>query len=155
MVIDKKYEEEIRNRFIYLNGELCYAKNKKVAGHVTDSGYRCVCVLYKKFRVHHVIFWLHTGRWPAMLDHKDRNRLNNNFSNLREATRSQNMYNSVHGRNTSGCKNVSWCTTHKKWIVRVTADKKLVFKKYFKSFEEAKEVASKVTKQFHGEFART
>jgi hypothetical protein len=155
MVIDNKYEEAIRSRFIYLNNELCYAKDKKIAGSVTDTGYRRVCVLYKQFKVHHIVFWLHTGRWPTLLDHKDRNRLNNDFNNLREATRSQNMYNSAHGCNTSGVKNVSWCKTHKKWIVRVTADKQIVFNKAFKSFEEAKEVAAKVTKQFHGEFART
>ena len=156
MVIEEKHEQKIKERFVCKGRDLWDVQRNCIAGQVNENGYRIVSVYKKQIRAHRIVWFLTTGKWPdEFLDHKDRDRLNNSFENLREATRSQNMFNSKYSSNTSGCKNVSWCKTHKKWMVRITANKKLVFCKAFKSFEEAKAVAEQVTLQFHGEFART
>jgi hypothetical protein len=156
MVVEERHEQEIRSRFVCKGKDLWDSRENRIAGWLNDGGYRLVSVLGKRIRVHHIVWWLNTGKWPEeFLDHKDRDRANNSFDNLREANRTQNMYNALHGKNTSGYKNVSWCNTYNKWVVRVTADKKLVFARTYPSLEEATAVAKEVTKQFHGEFART
>ena len=56
-----------------------------------------------------------------MIDHKDRNPLNNQKSNLRECTRSQNTMNSRKRRNSSSkYKGVSWHKASKKWYSRIS-----------------------------------
>lgn len=47
----------------------------------------------RRLYVHRVAFLLMTGNQPEIVDHVDGNRLNNKFSNLREATTSQNNRN--------------------------------------------------------------
>lgn len=47
----------------------------------------------------HVIWWKHTGKWPErMLDHEDRNRLNDKVGNLRYTTPTLNALNSSYDR---------------------------------------------------------
>ena len=133
MVIEEKHEQKIKERFVCKGRDLWDVQRNCIAGQVNENGYRIVSVYKKQIRAHRIVW----------------DRLNNSYENLREATRSQNMFNSKYSSNTSGCKNVSWCKTHKKWMVRITANKKLVFCKAFKSFEEAKAVAEQVTPQLH------
>lgn len=58
-----------------------------------------------------------------MPDHIDRNKLNNQRSNLRLVTRSQNYRNSgLSTRNTSGFRGVSWDKAREKWDARITVN---------------------------------
>lgn len=44
---------------------------------------------------HHISWYLYKGEWPTKeLDHKDRDRLNNHFGNLREVTKREQRLNS-------------------------------------------------------------
>lgn len=67
--------------------------------------------VYKPFRVHHVIWFLATGKQSELwLDHIDRDKLNNRLSNLREATPSQNQINTIRPRTRNkhlSCKGVN------------------------------------------------
>lgn len=56
----------------------------KQAGYMHHSGYLCLTIEDADYRAHRVA-WLYVhGEWPAsILDHKDRNRANNAFDNLR------------------------------------------------------------------------
>lgn len=87
-----------------------------------------------------------------VLDHKDRNSLNNTECNLRLASRNQNGYNSnKKSNNTSGFKGVTW---HKgKWYSQVTHEgKKYYIGSFLDKLEAAKAYDIKV-KELHGEFA--
>jgi hypothetical protein len=42
---------------------------------------------------HQVIWAMQTGEWPPRIDHRDRNKMNNRWLNLRLATHGQNMQN--------------------------------------------------------------
>ncbi len=73
----------------------------EVKGCVNKSdGYRCVKINYKQYLYHRVVYFIHNPEWDIhdtcrdnSIDHIDRDRLNNNIENLRNATHSQNMWN--------------------------------------------------------------
>jgi hypothetical protein len=66
-----------------------------VAGHVSArNGYRYINVRRKLHLAHRLAVFFMTGAWPtADVDHKNGERDDNRWSNLRDATRSENMNN--------------------------------------------------------------
>jgi len=61
-----------------------------------------------------------TRKWPAYaVDHRNLDKGDNRWDNLREATRSQNMANtSLPSTNTSGFKGVIWSKRYKYWYLK-------------------------------------
>jgi len=65
-----------------------------------SNGYRELRINYKLYKYHRVVYFIHNQEWDIhnsstdnMIDHIDRDRLNNNIENLRVVTHSQNMCN--------------------------------------------------------------
>jgi hypothetical protein len=73
------------------------------------------------------------------VDHIDRNKLNNQKSNLRICGRSLNIFNTEpHRKNlSSGIRGVSYSKLKMKWRVRLTLNKKYIINKFVDSKEEA------------------
>lgn len=72
------------------------AKLGRVVGGDDGHGYRMCALLGHKFKVHQVVWLMHHGELPSMpLDHADRDRRNNRIENLRMATDSQNLSNTI------------------------------------------------------------
>lgn len=89
-----------------------------------------------------------------MVDHRDNNGLNNQRSNLRTATRSENLCNRKSVRNSkSKYKGVAWVTSHKLWRASIQKDKVQRALGYFKSEIDAAKAYDAAAKQYHGEFA--
>lgn len=89
-----------------------------------------------------------------MIDHKDRNTLNNQRENLRAATRSQNMHN--HGfnkNNTTGVKGVYFCQQYGRYKAQITVEGKQHFLGRFDTIPEAEAVVIAKRKELVGEFA--
>ncbi len=89
-----------------------------------------------------------------MIDHKDRNQLNDRIENLRIANFNQNGYNSgVMSSNTSGCKGVSWDKSRNKWKVAIRVNGTRFHLGYFLDLVEARAAYEKAALEYHGEFA--
>jgi len=78
-------------------GKIFGIRGKEV-GSLQNHGYWCVGVPTRLgtriFRRTHIIWWIATGSWPnQMLDHIDRNKLNDVIGNLRVSTPRDNRNN--------------------------------------------------------------
>jgi hypothetical protein len=127
-----------------------------IAGNLRDHGYVRIVVGNKKYYAHQLAFLYMTGVIPKCIDHIDRNRSNNRWSNLREATVSQNLMNSKKRKNSkSKYKGVSFHNRRiLKWAARINVNKKEYILGYFKTQEEAAIVYNKAATKYFGEFAK-
>ena len=97
--------------------------NSKVgnkAGSKNADGYICIGLNSKIYKAHRLAWLYMTGSWPTdQIDHKDRIRSNNIWSNLRDVSNSDNQLNTgLRRNNTSGFKGVSFDSTRQKWLVQ-------------------------------------
>jgi hypothetical protein len=100
---------EIRKRFYYSDGSLFWKKTGKRVGRVQKDKYAKVCINYKTYYLHRLIFLYHHGYLPKEIDHIDRDKTNNRIENLRVCSREQNIVNShTCKRNRSNYKGVSY-----------------------------------------------
>lgn len=98
------------------------AKNSTpTRGYNHGRGYRAVSVAGKPYLVHRLAFLYMTGDWPEHeIDHRDGDRSNNRWSNLRPATSGQNKCNTCTRKdNTSGVKGISWETSKSRWRAEI------------------------------------
>lgn len=126
------------------------------AGCQDGKGYWLVRVGKRPGRLlkaHRLIWFIHHGTLPDLLDHRDVNPANNLISNLREATESENRTNSgKHRDNTSGAKGVYWCKRTQSWLVQCSKNKKLHYAGRFKDKEAANEAARNLRETLHSGF---
>lgn len=93
------------------------------------------------------------------IDHKDLDGINNQKSNLRICTHSQNLQNTLKAvDNKSGYKGVTWHYDYDKkwgkWLARIRINKKLIFLGYFDDKKEAAIAYNKAVIKYFGEFGR-
>lgn len=127
-----------------------------VAGYVNDQGYIVIAVSGAQHHAHRLAWLYMTGEWPTLqVDHRNLDKGDNRWSNLRLATASQNGQNSPpKSNNTSSCKGVSWYAAGKKWRARLVLNKREISLGYFDDFEDAKAAYEKAASEHFGEFAR-
>ena len=92
------------------------AKKGALAGTIDGKGYGQIGVGGKLYRTHRLVWLYHYGNVPAILDHTNRDRLDNRIENLRPSTLSQNHANRSKSASAAGSryKGVSR-HTHRKW----------------------------------------
>lgn len=97
-----------------------------VAGSHHSMGYVQVSLDGESKFAHRVAWALHTGEWPSVeIDHRDGDRSNNSWVNLREASHAENMQNrSKHRNNTSGYTGVSYDRESRRWAAQIRYDGK-------------------------------
>jgi HNH endonuclease/AP2 domain len=92
-----------------------------LAGSVYPNGYRYIQIEGLDYRAGRLAWFFVTGEDPVeFIDHINKNRDDNRFSNLRKSTNSQNQANALWSTNTSGIKGVSWQSSRSKWIAVIT-----------------------------------
>lgn len=132
--------------------DLDYIWLKKIKWHAKKNKNRFYAVNgYPRIYMHRLILGLSSDD-ERMPDHKDRNGLNNQRSNLRIATRTQNLQNSG-ARGASKYKGVSWDGTKKWHKARICVNGKIMNLGNFKNEADAAMAYNKAAKEHHGEFA--
>ncbi len=128
----------------------------KEAGCKLDSGYLLISIDRHPIRAHRLAMAHVSGEWPsADTDHRDRKRDNNRISNLRPATRSQNLANSFRpDKNTSGFKGVSWRNSKRPWRAYIGHMGKSKYLGSFLTPEEAHAAYQSAADLTFGEFSR-
>ncbi len=126
-------QAEVKRLFNYRDGVL-YWKVKPVnnvfigtpTGSINYRGYLQTRINNKIYLNHILIFLYHHGYMPEnMVDHIDRNKLNNRIENLREVSNQCNMRNAKQPKNnTSGVKGVYWNRRDGKWVARININQK-------------------------------
>ena len=154
----KEYLHEI---FQYEDGNLYWkidvAKNVKagsICKYIDSRGYKKVKINRKSYAQSRVVFMMHYGFLPKEIDHINCIRTDNRIENLRPASTIENGQNKkIQKNNKSGFKNVHWCKTHKKWVVTIKVNKKIIFIGNFKDVELADLVAQEARNKYHKSFA--
>jgi hypothetical protein len=155
-------------RFIELTNSTCFAsvdaedyervKALDTSWYLMDTGHSktvrsCKWINGKYAQLSRFILNLHTTDYP-LVDHKNRDPLNNRKENLRKATYSENLYNSKTRKdNTSGTKGVSFMKANNNWSVNIFFRKRRYYKGGFKTKEEAIAHRNRVASNLHKEFA--
>lgn len=132
-----------------------YAKKGDVAGTINVHGYRMVTFYGKKFKTSRLAFLIQTDAWPPdIAEHKNADRADDRWENLRQATQSQNMCNkSTMSNNKLGIKGVCQNKngTFSAYICMRGKRKNLGT---FVTSALAKSAYDDAAKEWHGEFAR-
>jgi hypothetical protein len=125
------------------------------SGSTLANGYRHIHVDGRRYYEHRLAWLYMTGEWPAeQVDHKDLNRANNAWSNLREATNQTNMRNgSLRKDNKSGFKGVTWRPDHQRWRATIKTNGKQTHIGNFRTKEEAAAAYDAAAIEHFGEFA--
>jgi hypothetical protein len=107
-------------------------------------------------REHRLAFLYMTGAWPSPdPDHKNGDKSDNSWNNLREATLSQNQMNTkVRVDNASGRKGVSFCNRTNKWVAQLIAGKTHYWLGRHSTIQDAIAARLAAEIKYHGEYVR-
>jgi hypothetical protein len=157
-------QEEAHRLFKYRDGVLYWKERPKFsrkpkgdmeAGTNNGCSYKKVCVAQKKYYTHQVIFLMHHGYMPEVVDHIDGNIKNNKIDNLRASNKSLNACNSKTRKdNTSGHRGVVWSKACQKWSARIQVQNRGIHLGVYEDFELACLVADEARALYHGEHAK-
>ncbi|MBE8590727.1 HNH endonuclease [Pseudomonas sp. MAFF 301449] len=135
-------------------GEFKRVSDGTPAGSVNCDGRLWIRVDGKRYLAHRLAWLYVTGAWPAdQIDHRDTDKSNNAWANLRECSYSQNKMNiSAQGNNKLGLKNIHQI---RNGSFKVSIGREGVYhQKIFKTIPEAKAWADQKRAELHGEFMR-
>lgn len=156
-------QDIIKSKFRYEDGNLFRLhdsggqKSGSIAGWITECNgkkYRKMMINRKTFYVHHAIFLFHFGYLPKVIDHINRNTLDNKIENLRAADQQKNVANSgMRKNNTSGIKGVYWDKNKNKWVAQITVNGKCIKLGKFDDIDLAANEYSCAAEKYFGEFS--
>ena len=178
-LLTQEYVKELfdyKDGYLYWKVSKCYNGKTEVGKKAgwsskTHSGYRnFVRVKGKTFIAARVIFFMHHNWWPEMVDHEDRNQLNDRIENLRPADGFQNAANVKKKDNkTSKYMGVHYALkitrrklkttgeikewSNPKWVAQISHMNKRISLGNYKTEIEAALAYNKGAVKYHGEFA--
>ena len=124
-----------------------------VVNTVHSTGSIFIGIYRKRYKLHRVIWFMKTGRWPKEeIDHKNTNAADNRWKNLREATSSQNKINKD-TKNSTGFRGVTPSRKGDKWTARIKRNYKQKYLGTFNTPLAAHVAYCKEARILFGEFA--
>lgn len=127
------------------------------AGWFSDRGYRYIDIDLKSYRAGRLAFFYMKGKWPPegrFVDHINRCRGDDRWSNLRLATHQENCRNrGITARNKSGKIGVHRGRNPGTWTAAITIDRKYKKLGTFQCIDDAIAERCKAEKHYFGEFA--
>lgn len=126
----------------------------KVAGSRTSNGYRAIAINRIKYLAHHLAWVYVVGAWPNIfIDHKNLDKADNRFENLRLASFGENSANaSVRNDNKSGFRGVYFVQSREIWHAKIRKDGIDHYLGAFDSAELAGEAYARKAKDLYGEY---
>jgi hypothetical protein len=124
------------------------------AGHENERGYVSIRLMGKAYLAHRIIWKLVTGQDPdALIDHRDEDKKNNAWANLRQATVQQNGFNrGCSAANKTGFKGVTWDRSREKFFASICNNGKTKALGRFETAELAYAAYQAAAKLVHGDF---
>lgn len=122
-----------------------------ITGYLNPSGYITIFIDGRHYRAHRLA-WLYVyGEWPLnFIDHINHVKHDNRISNLRNATKSENMQNVVsYKHNSSGFKGVTWHKQLGKWNAKIKVNKKTISLGCYHDLADAVQARLAAEKQYH------
>lgn len=124
---------------------------KTRAGSTKHGEYTRIQLHNRMYHAHRLAHLWMTGSWPAQqIDHRDRDRTNNRWTNLRPATRSQNRVNRTYASAT-GFRGVT--ETKNRFYASIYYEGQRTSLGGFATAEEAARAYDAKATELHGEFA--
>ena len=149
----------LREYLEYRDGYLYWVKKPcrkvvvgKIAGSKCAGEYMAVKLNKKRYMVHHIVWWLHGNTIPEgmLIDHINRNKMDNRIENLRLVDTCANSANSSR----YGARNCYWNPRAQAYQVRVQFKGKYYHAgKYFKCLDAAKQAAQQLRDRVRGEYS--
>lgn len=178
-LLTQEYVKELfdyKDGYLYWKVSKCYNGKSKVGDKAgwsceTHSGRRnFVRLKGKTFIAARLIFFMHYNWWPEMVDHEDRDCLNDKIENLRAANGCQNAANVKKKDNTTSkymgvhfalkttkrkLKTTGEIKTwvHPKWVAQISHNNERISLGNYKNEIEAALAYNKGAVKYHGEFA--
>jgi hypothetical protein len=128
------------------------SKVGQVAGGIDDKGYLQIGIDGWQYRGHRLAHLWMTGEWVPEIDHRDRDRANCRWTNLRASTRSQNQVNTVARPSKLGIKGVSERGGRFRAQIRFNGHRNYLGT--WPTAEQAAAAYAKAAIELHGDFAR-
>lgn len=112
----------------WLVGKARRVKEGMIAGSLGDNGYRLIGIDYRLYRANRLAWLYMEGYFPEYdVDHENRIRDDDRWSNLRDATRQCNNRNRrMLKNNTSGITGVAWHKRDQKWGSKISVGGKQI-----------------------------
>lgn len=143
LVDDHNYDKVIQSRWWIIIGKRMTKEDVKYArGWVLCDG-KWKCQLMHRFI-------MRASDGDPSIDHRNRNGIDNQESNLRPCTHGTNAYN-TDAR--SGYRCVSWISTKGVWVVAMVVAGRCIYGGSYNHETEAALAADALAREYHGEFA--
>lgn len=114
------------------------------AGSLKPHGYMKIQICGERHYSHRLAWLYVTGQWPSgEMDHKDGNRANNSFANLRESDHQKNCINRP-------ARGTSFQACNGKWRAQIGVDFKQVALGTFDTEQEAHIAYLRAVERYHG-----
>lgn len=127
-----------------------------IAGSPNSAGYVAIYIDGVPYKAHRLAVLIVTGAWPTHdVDHRDLDKSNNRWGNLRQATVQQNAHNkALRKDSTSGVRGVSYHKRERKWQAYITdpATRRRRYLGEFKNFDDAAAARTAAEVELFGEF---